>query len=634
MNKKQMSLKLSAVALAVLLASCGGGGSEGYYNQGGSSSNNGSSTVTGATATALRYSLDKDSLIIGGNLNIDLVAIDQSGNVIADKVTNVKVKNLSSTTATISKLGTNDSGWTSYKLTIAASKDAFDRMPHDVILELTADGVTQEVTVPVAGGVVDIDSQMTSVKNGGTASIKVRAVDALQQPLIGKVELRNKNNDVISTVTSTDAKGEGVATINYNDVLKYGSDHHLDLYAVFVTAKASETRTLSSSALGFTAAVEDTSVLAFTHNPSDIKSGQTKDVEVTVYAAAQAELAGKSVVFETSLGAITSSAPVANIQQNANGQWQGTAKAVLSTNTGTGNVIGNATIAATFNGSTITTQQSINALAIANLSMQALATTVGVNTTTKLYVTAKDSQGYLVKGAKVSFKIITDPSLGILSRVSAVTNDQGIATIDYTAGPSATQSNAVALQATSGSIISNILNLTVANQSAYISIAESASLDTSELTYYTKSYSVNVVDSLQRPLKGQIISLAIKPVAYNKGTLRWNKVDEKWEIDYKTRYACSEFSTGAILLTNNVTQSGQQSITGTTDESGNLNFKVRYGKNYAWWSEAHVIASATVSTRIYNQSVEFDAPMALEDVKNEGTPANKNSPFNTFTCPN
>ena len=94
-----MSLKLSAVALAILLASCGGGGSEGYYNQGGSSSNNGSSTVTGATATALRYSLDKDSLIIGGNLNIDLVAIDQSGNVIADKVTNVKVKNLSSTTA-------------------------------------------------------------------------------------------------------------------------------------------------------------------------------------------------------------------------------------------------------------------------------------------------------------------------------------------------------------------------------------------------------------------------------------------------------------------------------------------------------------------------------------------------------
>ncbi len=37
--------------------------------------------------------------------------------------------------------------------------------------------------------------------------------------------------------------------------------------------------------------------------------------------------------------------------------------------------------------------------------------------TVKLNATAKDAKGYLVKGAKVSFKIITYPSLGTLSRV-------------------------------------------------------------------------------------------------------------------------------------------------------------------------------------------------------------------------
>ena len=46
MDKKQLGLKLSAVALAVLLASCGGGGSEGYYNSG--SSNNSGSTGNGS----------------------------------------------------------------------------------------------------------------------------------------------------------------------------------------------------------------------------------------------------------------------------------------------------------------------------------------------------------------------------------------------------------------------------------------------------------------------------------------------------------------------------------------------------------------------------------------------------------
>ncbi|WP_180136118.1 hypothetical protein [Acinetobacter sp. YH12070] len=34
MKKKEISLKFSAMALAVLLAGCGGGGSDGYYNTG------------------------------------------------------------------------------------------------------------------------------------------------------------------------------------------------------------------------------------------------------------------------------------------------------------------------------------------------------------------------------------------------------------------------------------------------------------------------------------------------------------------------------------------------------------------------------------------------------------------------
>ncbi len=59
-------------------------------------------------------------------------------------------------------------------------------------------------------------------------------------------------------------------------------------------------------------------------------------------------------------------APVENIQ-NSNGQWQGTASDALLMMT-TGNVIGNATVARTFNNSTVTTQQSINALTVASLS--------------------------------------------------------------------------------------------------------------------------------------------------------------------------------------------------------------------------------------------------------------------------
>lgn len=46
MKKKEISLKFSAVALAVLLASCGGGGSDGYYNKGVSAPTAGTGTGT------------------------------------------------------------------------------------------------------------------------------------------------------------------------------------------------------------------------------------------------------------------------------------------------------------------------------------------------------------------------------------------------------------------------------------------------------------------------------------------------------------------------------------------------------------------------------------------------------------
>lgn len=637
MDSKQIGLKLSTVALAVLLASCGGGGSGGYYenNNGGSSTGgDGSSTVVGAKADALRYSLDKDSLIAGGELEVSVVAIDDKGNVISDKTPTVRIKNLASTQAVVSPTEKNESGWSTFKLSLANSNDAFDKMSHNVVLEITSDQVTQEVIVPVSGGVIDLASDVTAIKNNSLpTSVRIHAVDASLKPLVGKIEIRNKKNQLITT-TNTNTNGDATANISYNDIMSFGENHHLDLYAVFVVTKNNETRTLSSQALGFTATVEDTSVIEFNQPLTDIKSGEKAEISVNVYANTQAELTGKFVTFETSLGQITVTGPVLNIQQNSAGKWQGTAKATLDSATTSGNVIGNATVAATFSNSTVTTQQSINALVVANLSLQASATSVGVGSTVKLNVTAKDAKGYLVKGAKVSFKIIADPSLGSLSRVSAVTNEQGIATIDYTAGASATQSNAVILQATSDLITSNVLNLTVANQSAYISIAEGASLDATEPTYYSKNYSVNVVDSLQRPLKNQVVSLSVQPVAYKLGYLTWNSGENKWVKTETSRTLCKEFSTGAILLTNNLSQSGQQSITGTTDESGNLNFKVKYGKNYAWWVEANVIASTTLTTRVYNQSVVFDAPMALDDVKSEATPANYNSPYKNFMCPN
>ena len=92
MDKKQLGLKLSAVSLAILLASCGGGGSEGYYNQGSSSGNSSSTNPsTGEVVKAVDISTIQ---LIDQNGNLTQ-AIAAEGVIAKVKVTDQSGKGIS-----------------------------------------------------------------------------------------------------------------------------------------------------------------------------------------------------------------------------------------------------------------------------------------------------------------------------------------------------------------------------------------------------------------------------------------------------------------------------------------------------------------------------------------------------------
>ncbi|MEK5772563.1 hypothetical protein VXE29_18645, partial [Acinetobacter variabilis] len=81
MYKKQLNLKLSAIAVSIMLASCGGGGDDGYYQNGSSNSNSSSgsnnSGAQPATATALKIELDKLSVAATNDtLTVTVRALD------------------------------------------------------------------------------------------------------------------------------------------------------------------------------------------------------------------------------------------------------------------------------------------------------------------------------------------------------------------------------------------------------------------------------------------------------------------------------------------------------------------------------------------------------------------------------
>ena len=121
---KNVGLKLSTVALAVVLASCGGGGSEGYYNQEGSSNNsgngnNGGNTGTSATVSALKIELDKLSMAAtNGQLTVTVRALDENKGGVANADITLMIvdptNNVSN--SSVAKQTTNEAGNAVYVL--------------------------------------------------------------------------------------------------------------------------------------------------------------------------------------------------------------------------------------------------------------------------------------------------------------------------------------------------------------------------------------------------------------------------------------------------------------------------------------------------------------------------------------
>lgn len=137
---KNVGLKLSTIALAVVLASCGGGGSEGYYNQEGSSSNNGSSTVGGNGSEApstpveetkdlyANFKVSKTAMLISGDtlvLSIQVLDSETGGAAAGEPVTLqlVDAKSLGVSIDGLALQTTDSNGYAVYTLKLAASKN-------------------------------------------------------------------------------------------------------------------------------------------------------------------------------------------------------------------------------------------------------------------------------------------------------------------------------------------------------------------------------------------------------------------------------------------------------------------------------------------------------------------------------
>lgn len=277
----------------------------------------------------------------------------------------------------------------------------------------------------------------------------------------------------------------------------------------------------------------------------------------------------------------------------------------------------------------------------------ALGSTTNQSTLT---ATVRDSFLNPVEGVVVNFTAIKDLSNGSLVPSSATTDASGLASVQFIAGPLQTEANGVQIQASvqgSSSPITDIATLTVNGSALFIAIGQSNTIiaDASSPTIYEKEFSVYVTDANGVAAANRAITISVYPKKYGKGYLEYNTLLEQWVYALNTRCANEDVNRNGILDAgedvngDGILWPGLPVIISTsnltTDSNGYGSFKMRYGKNYAWWLDTQITAKALVGGTESSISLDYSLEMLAADATSKSSPPNQTSPFKISTsCSN
>ncbi|WP_031996578.1 MULTISPECIES: hypothetical protein [unclassified Acinetobacter calcoaceticus/baumannii complex] len=245
MYKKQLTLKLSSIAVSIMLASCGGGGGDGYYQNGSSNSNNSSSggNTSGSeqtTATALKIELDKLSVAATNDtLTVTVRALDINKGGVAGAKVRLKLEDpTNNVTIEGASIQTTDAAGNAVYIikTPKTSSSINDLVKNGfkLIAYTNNDTLTQEQTVTVTGSnstteadttsIVLFDATKTSLNvRGDQTTVTLTAVDANGATLANQAITPKVRNSVLNGVkftpnaTQTDANGQISYTLSFSE---------------------------------------------------------------------------------------------------------------------------------------------------------------------------------------------------------------------------------------------------------------------------------------------------------------------------------------------------------------------------------------------------------------------------------
>lgn len=215
MINKQIGTKLSALALALLLAGCGGGGSDGYYNNESSGSPSAPSDGSNQDETIIseKYFIEIDSTkpkidLNGDEFEVSLRLVDALGGGVAGKEVNLEldkvVRDQGLINTEISKKTTDVNGYAKFKLSFKNAESAdlreslinnglkisgsyIDENKEKAIEPYTVQFIANEAdgSLPTYNLTMSANKKLLSIK-GASTIVTVQAVDNQDTVVTGK----------------------------------------------------------------------------------------------------------------------------------------------------------------------------------------------------------------------------------------------------------------------------------------------------------------------------------------------------------------------------------------------------------------------------------------------------------------
>ncbi len=659
--------QLTALSVALTLAGCGGdsvdsippagdGSTPGGGNGGGTDGGTPDTDDSSANATEIFISTDKAQLLTGKDkTTVNIRVTDKNGGIVAGVPVIINITNAASYGLLLnssSEQVTDENGLISVEL-IQNTVGINSQLDHESLLTVfvkNKNTVKQTLPILVSGTRA---SNVVSSKNSVNASDNFRVtgqiLDGADKP-IANADVILYSNDVEVGRGTLNSSGNFVFDLNASSLEAVN-----DSYLFSIEVKGSDISQRIPDILTIVAA--NTSNLGFSPT-NDIVVGNKQVVVLNVPDAND----GDTVVISTNKGKIFVS----------DTETVGSSRRVFSVNNNQvvfyveSNVPGAATITAEYGTDSKETVLSYVSTQPTKLILQIERAVLSVNSATSVRARVLDKDDAPVKNAIVQFTTTRDSSGGNLSKGVAITDSNGEAMVTYNSGQNSTSTNGVQIEAQVQSIklpsgqeqsVNTLIDssaITVQTRSTFISFAfaDKISVDDSAIYYFRKG-SVSVLNSTGKPAINQPVSINLNPDSYLKGfyeiirnpltTPFWQQNSVTCENedrnnngildpneDFNSNGQLDPVNVAAVINDNGQIVGSTQSFNFTTDNTGRVDFTIRYPKQYANWYRASVMVNTRVDGSESQQSRIIDFPALTDDIDiSIPLRPNFNSPFGT-----